>query len=763
MLYDITLKSGRVITVEANSPEEARAAAERFLDEEEQAAQLSFPEQFGRQLGLTGRYIAEGLAQIPDIVAPLATIPYELATGQPIGSTPTLRERTGRALTQAGVPQPVGAVEQLVGEASRALVPVGAGVAAGRAVAAAPGVVGQVGRFMAAEPGLQATATTAATTAASAAREMGGTAVEQTAAGLAAGVAPYVLRPGAAPPPQEMIRDLATDTGVSIRVPMPRQAAPAQPAAAGPQELDPQAFGELVRRAATGGLGSQQAVEELAKLAKANPEALAAAERLGIDLPPDVWADHTQLKEAVGLTRSVAGSVASATWRDQVREAAEAADEALAQIDASPDLSAVSSRIRTTLTDQQAALGRQADELYRVIDERIAPSTRVDPTNLRRTLNQIIRDLGGGEPGQGIAGLTAQERRLYQMIMPGSKQPVTYARLMREKALIGKALENKDSPYSDIDQATLKRLYGALAEDQLDAAGAIGGPQLRADLRLANQTTAKKKALEKRITTIFGNDLEGSIAPQLRGAIMAGARGDTSQLSRALRAIPPDLRKQAVGTAIAALSRGGPEGGFGFARYAAIYRSLRQNSESYKLIANTVGPDGERFLRDLYEVSRRVTEARANVITTGKANQALVQGLTGEGLVAQALNSTVGRRTMQGAASVAAGATGGPIAGAATAMLLEKAVSGTRKEALNAAGEMFSSPEFNELVINISTKSRASERAIKAVENSKAFRNWVQVVGLREPETWLRGAIATSYAQNARQPLEIDITEGIAP
>jgi hypothetical protein len=651
-----------------------------------------------------------------------------------------LRERVGQALTAVGVPEPQGPVEQIVGEASRAVAGAGGGVAAGRMLSQAPGAVGQAGRFLAEEPGLQLAGAAGATGAAQATREMGGTPVEEFAAGVLGGVAPALMR-GAPTAPQTVTRELQTETGATLRVPMPRQAPPP------PQrEITAAELGQLVRTAATGGLGSQRAVEELAKLAKVDPEALAAAQRLGIDLPPDVWADHTQLREAVGLTRSVAGSVASATWRDQVREAARAADDALTQIDSSPDLSAVSSRIRTALTDQRDTLQRQAKQLYDTIDARVPQNTIVEPDNTVRVLNTVIANL------RGQRGLTAQEQRLLNMVT-NQRQPVSYFALMREKQAIGRALERFEGPYADVDQATLRRLYGALAEDQLATVERVGGAQLRADLRLANQTTAMQKALERRITKVFGSDQEGSIASQLRAALSSGGRGDTSGLNRALRAIPQDLRRQAIGSTIAALSRGGPEGAFGFAQYATLYQGIRRNSETYRLVAQAMGPEGESFLRDLYEVSRRVTDARAQVLTTGKANQALVQALTGEGLVARALNSTVGRRAAQGAASVVAGTAGGPIAGAATAMALDQMVSASRKDALQSAGDLFSSPEFQELVITMSTKTRVDEKAVRRVEASQAFRAWAKEAGIADPSRWLRGAIASSYAQSGyREP-----------
>ena len=630
-----------------------------------------------------------------------------------------------------------------MGEASRAVTGAMTGVGVGRMAAQAPGVAGMVGQGFAEQPMAQMVAAPMASAAAQGVREMGGSPVAEMGAGIAAGAIPFLASGGRGAAPAIM-REVEGEAGATLRVPVPRSPPPPPPPT--PEETAA-LVGQLIRRASTNGMGSARAVEKLARYAAVDPEVARSAEALGINLPPDVWSDHTQLREAIGLTRSVPGSVASAAWRDSVRDAAAAADEALTQIDSSPDLSIVSSRIRTSLTNQRETLKTRANELYTAIDKKVPQNTIVEPNNVVRVLDKVVADL------RGESGLTAQEAKLLAMVT-NSRQPVTYAALMREKQQIGRAIDRFDGPYADAPQRTLSLLYNALAEDQLATVARVGGPQMRADLRVANQTTAMQKALEKRITTIFGSDQAGSIATRLRAALSSGGRGDTGGLDRALHAIPADLRRQAIGSTIASLSRGGPDGGFGFAQYARLYQAIRQNSETYRMVAQSMGPQGERFLRDLYEVSRRVTDARAQVITTGKANQALVQAMTAEGLVAKALQTTLGRRAAQmaatGAAGVAAGPAGAAMAGAAAATL-ENAISRGQTERLAAAGKMFSSPEFQDLVVNISTRSRISERDMRRLTASQAFQNWARTSGVTAPDQWLRTTLASLYAQNAYQ------------
>jgi len=56
---------------------------------------------------------------------------------------------------------------------------------------------------------------------------------------------------------------------------------------------------------------------------------------------------------------------------------------------------------------------------------------------------------------------------------------------------------------------------------------------------------------------------------------------------------------------------------------------------------DTLGKDSSVVLRDLFEVSKRITDARANVLTTGKANQAFANA---EGLIGKVMESSITQR-----------------------------------------------------------------------------------------------------------------------
>lgn len=519
--------------------------------------------------------------------------------------------------------------------------------------------------------------------------------------------------------------------------------------------------GSLARRAAMGGRGSAAAQKSLAKSAKVNPEAKAAADRLGMDLPADVFSDSENVRKLVGLTRSEVGKEAESLWLRSVKGARDKADEVIAAIDGSPDIASISEAVKGGLQMTQSRLKATAKTLYEAVDARVPKSTSAEVSNIVKALNGVIEDLGGPK------GMSTAEKALYDLVT--GDQPVTYGRLLREKALIGKAIARGESPYSSMDGATLARIYGAISDDQLATVASIGDDGLRAQLREANQMTAKQKGLEKRIIAAFGSDLDGSIGSKLRGAIVQGSKGDIAGLARVLKVIPEDLRKSATASAIAAATRSAraTEPGFGLSEFSKVFGGIIANKPVFDLIQKNLGDDATKMLKDLHIVAQRIAVADSNVLRTGKANQALATALTADGLVGRVLNSTGGQRVAQASAI----GVGGVVGGAPGAMLAGPLVTALTKGApdmLAKAGRMLTSPEFQKLATEAAAGA-ASDASIAALKTSPAFRAW----SMRLPPTvlmdFLKGLgskttpVAAAQSANTDMPPAKRITAKAAP
>ena len=522
-----------------------------------------------------------------------------------------------------------------------------------------------------------------------------------------------------APPAAPMAAAMPEVAPVAPEIPV----APAAPAVAPiVAEVTEEEVGNLVKKAAGTGFGSAGARDRLADLAQVNVAAKEAADRLGIQLPADVFSDNPQVRAAAGLTRSAAGSEAEAAWRNTVTQAVDKADDVIKQFDATFVEGAVapgvvSQKIKDSLTATRLDLNAQASKVYNAVDEVVPKTSVVDLPKLKETLDTVKAEVGE-------KGMSAAERNLAKMIEEGN---ITYGRLKREKTLIGNAINKMESPYGSMAEADLKRLYAALADDQLTNVGNIGGEELRQQLRAANLLYAKERALGKRIVNAFGQDIEGSVANKMRTAITGAAKGDAGEFNRLLKTVPEDLRKETLATALASVTRsarGAEKGGFGFSEFADIYPKLRANPPVYKTIVDTLGKDSADVLRDLFEVSKRVTEARANVLTTGKANQALLQGMQAESLIGKVMESTLAKGALTGAAAV-----GGPIAAAATSVLTGAMTQGN-KDSLKAAGKLFADEGFQKLAIEAATRGPPSAASIRRTAMSQSFQKFADAAKL---------------------------------
>lgn len=674
-------------------------------------------------------------------------------------------------LTRIGVPEARTQAERIVQATAAGAAGAGGTVAAGQALQAAAGaarpVTQQVARMVASQPALQVAGGAGAGLAGQAAQEAGAGTLGQLAATLGGALAPVGVaavpgvvrgvrsaarRQPAAAQPQ---RVEPTVEPMPPTAAMPEAPAPQVTAAAGPeasiaapaaQAMEETAGGvgevlNLARRAAGVGPGTAAAKAKLADLAQVNPEARAAAERLGMDLPFDVFADNPQVRSAVGLTRALVAGEAEAAWEKTVRRAIERADEISQQFDAAfvegrPAPGVTSQKVVDTLKTSRDQLKADASAIYKRIDETVPKSAPVEMANLKAYLDELRVNLGPA------GRMSPQEANLSKMLEKGE---LTYFGLKREKDLVGQAVGGLKSPYENMAAGDLKRLYAALAQDQLDNVASIAGEEARRELRAANLLTAKQKALEKRIVGAFGQDIDGSIAQRMQTAIATASKGDAAAFNKLLKIVPAELQKEALATALASVTAGRAAGRAGAAEaafnpneFTKIYRGLRANPPVYAQMVKVMGPEWDRVSRDLYEVSRRIADAQARIPTTGKANQILGENAV-NGVIGKVMSSGAAQRLATGAVSTLPG--GGFIAPDLVNFMANAKGSGVQK-----AAKLFASPEFQELAIQTATQAgQPTQQIVQRTVLSKAFNEFAKEAKLPSSVEarvqWLQSAI----------------------
>ena len=720
-----------------------------------------------------------GVGAVPGAIAGAGAATLAQVVGDPIVSTinslfgtqytmPT--DAMADLLTRVGVPQARSQAEKIVQATAAGASMAGGTVAAGRAIQSAAGqaapVTREVGRMLATQPGLQAVSGAAGGAAGQVAQEMGAGTAGQIAASVAGGLTPLGVTaatrrarraPAPAPAPRVEPTFEAPPAAPAAMAPEAPAAPPmaaatpkAPPPAPGPAgapmgtamapEVPPAAPGaavpagdvgevlNLARKAGGMGPGSTAAKAKLVDMAQVNPEARAAAERLGIDVPFDVLSDNPQVRSAVGLTRALVAGEAEAAWENTVRQSIQRADEISQQFDATfvagrPAPGATSQKIVDNLQQTRQTLKSDAKAIYDRIDEMVPKSAPVDLNNLKTYLDDLRTNLGAA------GRMTPQESNLAKMLEKGE---LTYFGLKREKDLVGQAVGGLKSPYDNMAAGDLKRLYSALAQDQLDSVAALAGEEARRELRAANLLTAKQKALEKRIVGAFGQEIDGSVAQRMQTAISTAAKGDAAAFNRLMKVVPAELQKETLATALASVTAGKAAGRaaagsvetvFSPAEFTKVYRGLRSNPPVYSQMVKIMGPEWDRTSRDLYEISRRIADAQARIPTTGKANQILGEAAV-ESLFGKVMSSSLAQRAATGIASTV------PFGGLIAPDIIGF-MAGAKGAGVQKAAKLFASPEFQELAVQSATKGgEPTQAAIRRTAMSKAFSDFAKEASL---------------------------------
>lgn len=141
-----------------------------------------------RQLGLTARYGLEGLADTAQIATEPIRYVTDRLTGM-VGKSKPLGALARDLGDYIGLPKPEGANERVIGDATRLLAGAGGMAGAAGMVSKLPGMLGQVGSTLAANPLQQLGTATGAGLAGGASREAGGSELQQAGAALLGGVA----------------------------------------------------------------------------------------------------------------------------------------------------------------------------------------------------------------------------------------------------------------------------------------------------------------------------------------------------------------------------------------------------------------------------------------------------------------------------------------------------------------------------------------------------------------------------------------------
>jgi len=511
--------------------------------------------------------------------------------------------------------------------------------------------------------------------------------------------------------------------------------APSAPAIPAPE------LAQTAKTAAGGGLGAKAATQTLAEQAAPDLKVVEAAKRLGIEdyLQPDHVTTNQAYRELAQAVKSVPGSEARSAEIAGLEKVGERASSLVEEIGGTRDLSALDASVKTRLQTTVNSLTKNADDLYTQVRAAIPAKTTAPATETLAFLKQHADEVGGA------VNLAPVERKLLASLEQTGR-PLTYAYLDQTRKQIGQAMRKATGPFADSESGMLKKLYGTLSSDQQAVADSVGAGDL---YRAAAASVAVRKGVEDDMASLFGKELSGSLTGNLAGAVRALTKGDASKLTKMLAAVPDDMRQEVAASGLATAFRtAGTQGPINFGTFTKMYERLLENKQSYAALMSNLPQPARKQISDLYRVSKAISSASRERITTGRI-MAVQDEFKAADSLAGRLYETAKRGAVGAAAGTVVGAVAGPGAGAAVASALTK---GAKPQAIKAVDALITSPEF----IAATRSATGSPAAVRKLAYSKMFSNFVRALGnppaMQDRERWIAQAMQGVRAENTGRP-----------
>lgn len=464
-------------------------------------------------------------------------------------------------------------------------------------------------------------------------------------------------------------------------------------------------------------------LRELAENADIDPEALAAAGRLGVadDLLPSQLARNPEYIEIEQGLASIIGSQLNAQQKMAYQKVAQKADDLITEFGGTLDKVALSEQLRNTILKNIDQLSTTSDQIYAEVNKIIPGKTRVPMPHTLHALRQEIIDQGG------LDNLEPVEQAIFKMA--NNKNGSTYANLDKERQKLGAAIQKREGPYKDMETGMLKRLYSLTISDQQQAADELGAGNL---FRMGRKYVDMRKNLERKSLVVLGRDKAGAIMPKIGEGVKKLQRGDFKAFDQAIDAIAPEDRQLAVLSALNDAFTGSTREHkqLSVPTFVNWYNSLNRMPEAKKRIMQHLPKEAQSRLDDLFKVAEAMNRAGKERVTTGRLRTLLDDFQAPGGMVSKLYATGKDAAPTAAAAEVAtAVATGVPGVGGTVAGVVRAMAKPAKDPLSKAAGNLLADPQFQQLAremarSNVGTEA-ALQKAADAVTRSQVYQDWL--------------------------------------
>lgn len=391
-------------------------------------------------------------------------------------------------------------------------------------------------------------------------------------------------------------------------------------------DIEAQNIAETANAAASESVFKQaqaaKAERDLVQSMNIDPEVVAAANRLGLDvnsIPENVLSDSASFRAIYGGLQSVPASPANAKRQTFIIDLAKKAQQTLEQAGADFDTGEIGQKLYRDLVEQRAKAEATEKQLWETdlpmaLQRAAGGNPIVQAKKVRQIINQKIIDKNDDPLNPQF--LTSLEKRIWAETNPNTNP--TWKRLDDLRKDINKQQSGNDI-FPDVDQGELKLYGGVIRSDMKDIADFFNFGDLFEDTMMS---TRLRKQIESQQVALFGKQLDNSLRNIVDPTIKNLPKGDILEFKKVMDAIPKDSRRKVLLNALGdQIIRWDVEDPYAAAAtFSRWWNTLKKNRSTYDAYVEYLDPPDIRFLNDYGDLSSKVSRAAADNIHTGRLN-----------------------------------------------------------------------------------------------------------------------------------------------
>lgn len=258
----------------------------------------------------------------------------------------------------------------------------------------------------------------------------------------------------------------------------------------------------------------------------------------------------------------------------------------------------------------------KADDLYGAVDRKIGQETFVTAPKSIGVLEDLTKYSGSYKNIASFLNKPKFTKLLADLQVNKDLNALPYTVLQDLRSNIGRSIGRLNGPISDLPEAELKRLYGALSEDMRAAAAASGKDALQSFERANRFYSAGMKRIDGALKKVTKADTPEKAYSNVKALLTANSpRGSTAQLNQIKKSLPKEEWSNVSATIFKKLGEKTEDGGFNPATFVTNWDKISKSSKAV-LTSGNIPQSVSKELDSLSKVARRYKE---KPISTGSA------------------------------------------------------------------------------------------------------------------------------------------------